>query len=124
MAEQNWSYIKLDEKGEIKRCPMNDSKGKITGKFVINLPAYFDEHPEERKRLGWIKHIQHTPKEIDYNKQTQYLQWSYKQIDEFTIEDVCEVIDKTEEMLLLEEINEAVGYSGGGIVWAGLEGEF
>ena len=103
---------------------MNDSKGEITGKFVINLPAYFDEHPEERKRLGWIKHIQHTPKEIDYNRQTQYLQWSYKQIDEFTIEDVCEVIDKTEEMLLLEEINEAVGHGGGGIVWAGLEGEF
>ena len=124
MAEQNWSYVKLDEKGEIKRCPMNDSKGEITGKFVINLPAYFDEHPEERKRLGWIKRIQHTPKEIDYNRQTQYLQWSYKQIDEFTIEDVCEVIDKTEEMLLLEEINEAVGYGGGGIAFVGVEGEF
>lgn len=124
MAEQNRSYVKLDEKGEIKRCPMNDSKGEITGKFVINLPAYFDEHPEERKRLGWIKRIQHTPKEIDYNRQTQYLQWSYKQIDEFTIEDVCEVIDKTEEMLLLEEINEAVGYGGGGIAFVGVEGEF
>lgn len=110
MAEQNWSYVKLDEKGKIKGCPTNDSKGEITGKFIINLPAYFDEHPDERIRLGWIKHIKHTPEEIEYNKQTQYLQWSYKQIDEFTIEDVCEVIDKTEEMLLLEEINEAIGF--------------
>lgn len=124
MAEQRWKYEKIDDEGNIKLCPMNDAKGEITGKFIINLPAYFDENPEERIRLGWIKHIEHVPKEVEYNKQTQYLQGSYKQIDEYTIEDVYHVLDKTEEMLLLEEMLEAEGYTGGGIVFAGLEGNF
>ena len=43
MAEQKWKYEKLDEKGDVRFCPINDSKGEITGKFIINLPAYFDE---------------------------------------------------------------------------------
>lgn len=124
MAEQKWYYEKLDEEGKIKRCPANDSKGEITGKFIINLPAYFDENPEERIRLGWIKHIEHYEKEVEYNRQTQYLEKSVKQIDEYTIEDVYHVLDKTEEMLLLDEMLEAVGYTGGGIVFAGLEGNF
>ena len=122
MAEQKWYYEKLDEEGKIKRCPVNDPKGEITGKFIVNLPAYFDENPEERIRLGWIKHIEHYPKEVEYNRQTQYLQRGYKQIDEYTIEDEYYVLDKTEEMLLLEEMLEAVGYAGGGsITFVGME---
>lgn len=124
MAEQRWIYEKLDEDGNVKYCPMNDSKGEITGKFIINLPAYFDENPEERIRLGWIKHIEHYEKEVEYNRQTQYLQRSYKQIDEYTIEDEYHILDKTEEIFLLEEMLDAVGYVGGGIVFAGLEGNF
>lgn len=123
MAEQKWYYEKLDEEGKIKRCPMNDDKGEITGKFIINLPAYFDENPEERIKLGWIKHISHDPKEIEYDRQSQYLMKSVNQIDEYTVEDEYSVFDKTEEMLLLEEMLDCVnwGGSGGRIVFVGME---
>lgn len=124
MAEQKWYYEKLNEEGNIKRCPMNDSKGEITGKFILNLPAYFDENPEERIRLGWIKHIEHYPKEVEYDHQAQYLQKTVKQIDDFTVEDEYVVFDKTEEMLLLEEMLDCVNWGGSGIVFAGVEGEF
>lgn len=123
MAEQKWHYEKLDEEGKIKRCPMNDNKGEITGKFIINLPAYFDENPEERIKLGWIKHIEHYPSEIEYDRQSQYLQKSVRQIDEYTVEDEYSVFDKIEEMLLLEEMLDCVnwGSNGGGIVFVGME---
>ena len=121
---KEYSYIKLED-GKIKNLPSQDPNGEIlVGRHVMNLKEWMDENPEERKRLGWIKRIHVDTREIEYNKQTQYLQWSYKQIDEFTIEDVCEVIDKTEEMLLLEEINEAIGPFVGGIAFVGAEGEF
>ena len=116
MAELTWVYEKLDEDGKIKRLPQNDSKGEITGKFIIELPEYFDEHPEERKRLGWIKHIRHNINEVVYNKQTQYVRSNVTQIDEYTVEDAYEVFDKTEEMMLLEEMLESIGYMGGSTV--------
>ncbi len=109
MAEQKWVYEKLDENGQVKTLPANDSKGEITGKFIIGLPEYFDEHPEERIRLGWIKHIRHYSNDVEYNKQTQYVRRTIVQIDEYTVEDVYEVFDKTEEMLLLEEMLESIG---------------
>ena len=114
MAKQKWVYEKLDEDGNIKSLPTNDSKGEITGKFIIGLPEYFDEHPEERIRLGWIKHIRHYSNEVEYNKQTQYVLRTIAQIDEYTVEDVYEVFDKTEEMMLLEEMLDSIGYIGGG----------
>ena len=117
MAEVRWNYEKLDEHGDMKWLPINDDKGEITGKHIIGLKEYFDENPEEARRLGWIKHITHSPNEVEYNAQTQYLQRYYKQIDDFTIEDEYEVFDKTEEMMLLEEMLEAIGYAGGGIVF-------
>lgn len=122
MAETRWSYEKLDEQGNVKWLPINDDKGEITGKYIIGLKEYFDENPEEARRLGWIKHISHGTDDVEYNKQTQYVQRYYKQIDEFTIEDAYEVFDKTEEMMLLEELLESVGYVGGGIVFVGMEG--
>ena len=116
MAELTWVYEKLDEDGKIKRLPQNDSKGEITGKFIIGLPEYFDEHPEERKCLGYIKHISHNINEVVYNKQTQYVRSNVTQIDEYTVEDAYEVFDKTEEMMLLEEMLESIGYMGGSTV--------
>lgn len=123
MSEQKWYYEKLDEEGKIKRCPMNDDKGEITGKFIINLPAYFDENPEERIRLGWIKHITHEPyKELEnFNQQSQYLSKTTVQVDEFTVEDVYNILDKSEEQLLLEEIMEGTNAYAGGIVFVGME---
>jgi len=103
MAEK-WNYEKLDENNKIKFCPMNDYDGKITGHIVFGVKAWFDENPEERKRLGWVKHIYHDMKEIEYNKRTQYLQKSIKQIDEYTVEDVWHVMDKSEEMMRLNEL--------------------
>ena len=104
-----WGYVKLDEHGKRKSPPMNDFDGKATGKIVFGVKNWLDENPEERKRLGWIKCIHHTKKEIreivgDWNPQTQNLIVSQKQIDEYTVEDVYHVMDKSEEQLLFEEM--------------------
>ena len=117
MAELKWAYEKLDENGNIRTLPTNDSKGEITGKFIIGLHEYFDEHPEERIRLGWIKHIKHYSNEVEHNKQTQYLRKSMIQIDDYTVEDVYEILEKTEEMMLLEEMLDSIGYIGGTLVF-------
>ena len=50
-------YEKLDENYKMKYCPAHDYDGSVTGHIVINVKAWFDENPEERKRLGWIKHL-------------------------------------------------------------------
>lgn len=123
------SYMRLKEDGTIEHCPTYDYDGKITGKIVVNVQAYFDENPDERKRLGWIKHIEHTKDEIaeqvgEWDKQRQYLVRSLKTIDEWTVEDVYHVMDKSEEMMLLEEISQSTGTLGfmdTGIVFFGGE---
>ena len=104
MAEPKWDYQKLDENGRIKYAPTNDFDGSITGHIVFNVTAWFDENPEERKRLGWVKHIRHDTKDIEYNRQTQYLINATKQIDEYTVEDDWKIMDKSEEMMRLEEL--------------------
>lgn len=103
MAEK-WTYQKL-ENGKIKYVPTNDFDGKITGHIVFGVKAWFDENPEERKRLGWIKHIQHETKDIEYNRRTQYLINAIRQIDEYTVEDDWHIMDKSEEMMRLEELS-------------------
>lgn len=108
MAEKEtyWTYEKLKEDGKIDTvwANRNDTDGKITGKIVFGVKEYFDENPEEARRLGWVKHIQHnTDKFVQYNKQTQYLMKSRKIIDEFTYEDEYHIMDKTEEMMRYEE---------------------
>lgn len=105
----DWSYEKLDDQYEVKTCPTNDYDGSVTGHIVYNVPAWFDENPEERKRLGWIKHIRHSKEEIreivgGWNPQTQNLVTTQKQIDEWTVEDTYHVLDKSEEQLLFEEM--------------------
>ena len=107
MAEkEKWTYQKLDETtGKIKSAPVNDYDGSVTGHIVFGVTAWFDENPEERKRLGWVKHILHETKDIEYNKRTQYLVQSIKQIDEYTVEDEYHVMDKSEEMMRLEELS-------------------
>lgn len=113
-AERNWHYEKLNpETGELDLCPMNDLDGTKTGKIILNVHAYFDEHPEERIRLGWTKHIEHTAANVEYNRQSQYLVKAVRQIDDYTVEDVYHVLDKTEEMMLFEEMLEALSYSSG-----------
>lgn len=107
----NWSYVRLKEDGTIESCPPCDYDGSVTGKIVVGVKAYFDENPEEARRLGWTKHITHSKDEIkervgDWNPQTQYLTRTTKQVDEWTIEDVYHVHDKSEQMLLLEELAE------------------
>ena len=102
--EPKWDYQKVDENGKIKWAPVNDYDGKITGHIVFGVKAWFDEHPEERKALGWIKHIRHDRKDIVYNKRTQYLVPSIKNIDEYTVEDEYHIMDKSEEMMRLEEL--------------------
>lgn len=111
MAEERitWSYEKYDaEKKKIQWLPTNDPDGKITGKIVFGLKAWMDENPEERKRLGWIKHIHYSAKEREarwpYDKCTQWLKRVTKQIDEWTIEDDYHVMEKSEDMMLLQEL--------------------
>jgi len=104
MAERNYYYERLKEDFSIEHCPQDDKDKKVTGKFVINLPAWFDENPGERIRLGWIKHITHDPQEVKYDRQTQFLVKSVRQIDEHTVEDVYNVLTKSEEQLAFEEM--------------------
>lgn len=114
MAEEkrNWHYEKIDEEGRLKTAPPNDYDGKITGKIVFGVPFWFDENPEDRKRLGWTKHITHNPKDLnlDYDPVTQYLVKSVGIIDEYTVEDRYHVMDKSEEQMRLSELlNNGVG---------------
>lgn len=110
-------YMKIED-GKIKNCPMNDYDGKVTGKIVFNISAYFDEHPEEARRLGWTRHIIREPKEIkkivQWDPRTQYVVTTLKRVDEWTVEDEYHVMDKSEEMLLREELN------GGQTLYAGV----
>ncbi len=112
MAEEKWTYERLREDGKIEYCPMNDMDGKITGRMIYGLKAWFDEHPEERKQLGWIKHIQHPTKDIEFNRQTQYLTKMLKRVDEYTVEDEYTVMDKSPEMMRLEELTQGQYYAG------------
>ena len=113
-----WRYEKLDENGKVKHAPVHDMDGKVTGRIVYNLKAWLDEHPEERKALGWIKHIMPDTKDLPFNRQTQYLRISYRQVDPYTLEDEYEVLDKTEEMLLREEMGD-IDINDDGIIFYG-----
>ena len=125
----NHGYMRLKEDGTIEHCPTYDYDGSITGKIVVNVKAYFDENPEERKRLGWIQHNTLTKDEIaeqvgEWDRQRQRLVRSLKTIDEWTVQDEYHVMDKSEEMMLMEEIAQAsdsMGFMDTGIVFFGGE---
>lgn len=101
-----WRYEKYDENFKRTMCPAHDDDGSITGKVIINLKSYFDENPEERIRLGWIKHYYYPIEELEemYDEQTQFYQLATKMIDDYTMEDYVMVFDKTEDMMTYEEI--------------------
>ena len=105
-----YSYEKYDENMKPQLCPANDYDGAITGHYVMSIRLWFDENPEERKRLGWIKHLQPTPKQagVEYNPQTQNINLSQRMIDEYTMEDIYFVTEKSEEQMLLEEMLESM----------------
>jgi hypothetical protein len=107
MAEKNnWYYEKLDEQGKLRSAPSNDYDGKITGRIVFGVQAWFDENPEERIARGWVKHITHKTKDIEYDRATQYLVRQVKTVDAHTVEDVYHVANKSEEMMRLEELRD------------------
>lgn len=111
-----WFYEKLQEDGKVKSVNINqnDYDGKITGHFVFGVKEWFDENPEERKHLGWVKHITHDTKDIEYNKQSQYLMKEVRTIDEYTVEDVYHVMYKTEDMMRSAEIGDYEWFTFGG----------
>ena len=121
-----WTYKKIDENLKEQYCPKDDYDGSVTGtgKCILNVKAWFDENPEERKRLGWIKHIQPDLEEegIEYDKQTQYITWSTEQVDEYTLCEVPHICNKSEEMMRLEELLESSGmgmsFGGSGLVFS------
>ena len=104
MADRNYRYEKYTDDDKIITCPIDDKDRTITGKYILNVIAYFDENPEERKRLGWIKHYYSDPSEIDYNPKSQFLVTSTEAIDEYTVKDVYNVLNKSEEQLAFEEM--------------------
>ena len=118
--EERYYYTKLDGKGEETYLPNNDYNGTITGtgKCVLNIKAWFDENPEIRKSLGYIKVITPSIDDLEYNKQTQYIEWSKAFIDEYTIMRTPHIINKSEEMLRLEELSMTTADSGSGLVWS------
>ena len=119
MAKITHTYEKLDENGKIKVCPISDFDGSITGHIVIGVRQWFDENPDEARRLGWIKHIYHTPKDLNiaYDRATQYLVKTTKQVDEWTIEDDYVVLQKSEERMRIEETAGGFFEGSSNIVW-------
>lgn len=113
----NWYYEKFDENLNLVRCPQDDKDRSVTGKYILNVPAYFDENPDERIRLGWTKHITHDESEIDYNRQTQFLVKGMRQIDAYTVEDVYNVLTKSEDQLAFEEMLAVAMWGDGGFVF-------
>lgn len=106
---KTWYYEKFNpQTGEYKRCPVNDLDGSVTGRVVIDVKTWFDEHPDERIARGWIKHINGDIGSVEYDRQTQYLVKSVRVIDDYTVEDVYNVLDKSEDMMLMEELAEGV----------------
>jgi len=122
MAE--WNYEKIGEDGKTETAPIHDLDGKITGKCILNLRCWFDENPEIRVNLGYIKHIRHYPDELNYDSQTQYVQRGLKENSDFEVEDVLTAVDKSVEMMQYEEIFGQSSIGGGitftseGIVYA------
>lgn len=105
--ETFWTYEKIID-GKLKTAPRNDYDGSVTGHCVFEVKQWFDENPDEARRLGWVKHIKHNiDKWVKYDKLTQYVMVSHKFIDEFTYEDEYHVFDKTEEMMRNQEENRA-----------------
>ena len=107
MEKTWWEYEKLDENGDRKTLPPHDLDGTITGRKILNLKSWMDENPEERIRLGYIKHIHPGSGSVEYNRQTQYLVQSLRQIDDYTVEDAYHVLDKSEDQMALEEMLES-----------------
>lgn len=105
MAGTTWSYERLDENGKVKRAPVNDHDGSVTGHIVFGVKEWFDENPEERIRRGWIKHIHHDTRDIEYDKSSQYLVRQIVSVDEYTVEDRYHVLDKSEEMMRIQELS-------------------
>lgn len=110
----HWTYERLDENGNVQHCPAVDADGKVTGHIVIGVKQWFDEHPDERVRLGWVKHVSYDYDEIremcpSYNPQSQMLIRTTRQVDEHTVEDVYHAVDKSEEAMLMEEIFNTAG---------------
>ena len=111
-----WHYEKLDEKGKLISVNTYtiDSKKKYTGRYVVNVKAWSDEHPEEWIARGWTKHITWSSDEIKekwpFNAQTQLLIRAVKRVDEHTVEDDFHVIDKSEEMMRFAELQAVAGW--------------
>ena len=64
-------FVKMNASGQLTVCPLNDYDGKVTGKIIIGLNSWFDEHPAERISAGWRKRYVADKPEYDIN--TQYL---------------------------------------------------
>lgn len=111
MMAERWHYEKLDENLARQYCPINDLDGKITGRCVLGVKQWFDENPEERKRLGWIKVIEHDLKDQlpDFDRTQQYVVQTTRQIDEYTVEQVYHAMPLSEEMMLFIEMSNALG---------------
>lgn len=112
-----YTYEKYED-GSVKSLPQDDKDGEVTGKCVLNVKAYFDENPEERKRLGWIKHITHDTNELlGYNPQTQFVVKGIKTIDEYTVEDTLHAMEKSEDQLAFEEMLSVASFGDSGFVF-------
>lgn len=124
-----WRYEKLDETGKMVYCPANDTDGSVTGHIVIGVKVWFDENPEERIARGWIKHLYYEDnKEFkkdypDYDPALHYVVVAAERVDDYTVKDVYHIIEKTEEMQVLEEMLETMNlYTPSGFVQLDAQG--
>lgn len=124
-----WRYEKLDENGKMMYCPAHDTDGSVTGHIVIGVKVWFDENPEERIKRGWIKHLYYEDHEEfkkdypDYDPALHYVVVGVERVDDYTVKDVYHIIEKTEEMQVLEEMLETMNlYTPAGYVQLDAQG--
>lgn len=114
-----YKYVKFEE-NKVVELPLNDLDGKITGKCILNVKCWFDENPEERIRLGWIKLLD-DKESLKYDKQTQLVSNRIEKVDDYTAKVVYTVIDKSEEMMFFDELIELSGFHNfGNFIFSGV----
>lgn len=123
----NWCYEKLNDDGKTITVGTwtIDSKREYTGQYVVNVKAWFDEHDGYWQEHGWTKHIVWEDKEIKkkwpHNAQTQILIKEVKRVDAHTVEDDYHIVDKSEEMMRLQEMLDVVAWGDGNVISFGVD---
>lgn len=104
------TWYKRIVNGKLEIAPTNDLDGKLSGKPVIGFQAWLEENPEEAKRIGFVKVVDH---EEDYDHNRFYTIERHEEHDDGSIHIFYDLHEKTEEMILLNELYSIVANGAG-----------